>query len=480
MLSLYKVKNLKSKSKSKFVFGSILLFYLLLFAINEYFTNVASVNFLINSIVVTVLISFLLIRKTFYLHNLVSLFFVTFSLFIFSRIFLSFLGLNSIRESYSFYYGTIDEKSLVKALFVVIISFISVLFGVYLNKSKEQVKDRFKRINFINVNKSYGKLIVIVFLILLPGTLYKYYFDLGQILNEGYLSLYSREAIESAPFFSRLSWYLYTLFLPIIFAVDFGSKKKTKLLIALLLAVSLLDALKGSRAAFVRPLMFCFWYYYTFYSEKEIKLSKLLPILGALLFFTLFMLLNRTDAKVDINSFKIISDLVFHQQGVSFTIIALYFQFQDQILYPTKFYLITSITSPLQFLFDRDVFASGRNFEMVKQTFNIDYKLMYAINSKMFFNGYGVGGSYMIELYAFMGILTVVLGSIITGYFIVSFEINILRKGKAWLVIFAWYWVNHIVFFSRGSFGLNLFNICLTFLIFNFLKYLFESYKLSK
>ena len=299
-------------------------------------------------------------------------------------------------------------------------------------------------------------------------------------MNEGYLSFYSRESIVTAPFFSRLSWYLYTLFLPIIFAVDFGSKKKTKLLIALLLAVSLLDALKGSRAAFIRPLMFCFWYYYTFYSEKKINILKLLSILGALLFFTMFMLIYRNDAKVDINSFKIISDLVFYSQGISFTFIALYFQFQDQILYPTRFYFITPITSPLQYIFDKDVFASGRNLEMIKSTFNIDYKLLYAINPKMFFDGYGIGGSYMIELYAIMGILTVVLGSIITGYFIVWFEINILRKGKTWLVIFGWYWVNHILFFSRGAFGLNLLNIFLTFLIFNLLKNLFNSYKLSK
>lgn len=457
---MYKSRKIKSSYKIFSVF--VLMFYLLLYTYNKYAFDIVTVDFMVNSIVFVVVVFFILINKIFYIHNLLYLFFISFSLFIFSRIFLNFFGISSILESQSFYWGMMEKSSIIQTLFVVIISFSSVLLGAFFYNIKQ--KNDFQRSMFLPSKGGYGKAILILFLMLLPGTLHKYYFDLQQVLNEGYLALYSRENIIVAPIFSRLSWYLYTLILPLVFCIEFNNKFKTKLLIVFILMVSLLDSIKGSRAAFLRPLLFCFWYYYTFYSNKKINLLKLIPSIFLIVFFTIGMLFKRTGQDVTLEQLGSVFELIFYQQGISFTVVAFYFQFESALLYPTYLYILTPITSLLQYVFNKDVFASGRNYEMIRQTFNIDYKLMHAVNSDLFYKGYGLGGSYMIELFALLGMVSLIVGSVLVGYYIIWFEQNV--KSKTGLIILGWYFVNHIVFFSRGNYLLNFFNVFLTFFIF--------------
>jgi len=60
--------------------------------------------------------------------------------------------------------------------------------------------------------------------------------------------------------------------------------------------------------------------------------------------------------------------------------------------------------------------------------------------------------------------VSLIVGSVLVGYYIIWFEQNV--KSKTGLIILGWYFVNHIVFFSRGNYLLNFFNVFLTFFIF--------------
>lgn len=458
----------KFKLKHKFFSLLTLMFYTSLYIINEFFVNVVSVEFLVNSIVVISVVYSFIVFKLFHLHSVVVLFFICFALFILSRIYLHFFGLNTILTSSSFYWGTLNKEALLKALFVVLISLLSVFYGVFLNKVNVKPNIRKSTSAFVVSSSKLGNLILTIFILLLPGTIYKYYHDLIEIINNGYLALYSSASVSPAPLFARVSWFLYTLFLPLAFSIKFKRIKTTKLLILFLLLISLLDSIKGSRAAFIRPVFFCFWYYYTFFSNKKIALLKLLPYVSLLLFFIIYMVMTRGGGEFKLEHLEEIPNLIFYHQGISFNVIVLFFQFKEQFIYPSRWYILTPITSFYDYNFNKAVFGGERNLDMLKHSFSVDYKLMHAVNSEMFLNGYGLGGSYMIELFALAGIFSVILGSVLVGYLLVWFDKNVTSKIS--LIIFSWYFVNHVIFFSRGTYLLGLVNVSLTFIVFYLLK----------
>lgn len=463
MYKLYKVSTI-----DKTFLRLTILFYLIIYFFNIFFKNFISIDFIVFSIVIIVSLVFFLLKKYFFYHNLIFLFFFSFTLFIFSRVFFHFFGIHSLLDSDSFYWGKINSGAIIKALLISIISFLAIILGSTYN-IHNKINDN--KISFIKSNSNISKFIIILFLIVIPGTIHKYIFDLFEILKHGYLELYSREHISIAPFFSRVSWYIYSLILPIFFAINFKNKKVLKILIVLIIFLSFVDSLKGSRAALIRPFLFIFWYYFTFLSSKKINIKNLIPLFIFFVFFVVVMGYYRSNASLDINFIEIF-DFVFYGQGITFSIIAFYFQFESEIISPSKFYILSPITSPIQYIFDKEVFASGRNFEMLKETYNVDYKLMHAINPDMFFEGRGLGGSYLIELYALAGIFSIFIGSLFFGIFLIWFEKNVFKNTI--LLILSWYFVNHLVFFSRGNYLMNFFNISLTILIFITIKKIFS------
>jgi oligosaccharide repeat unit polymerase len=368
------------------------------------------------------------------------LFILSFLLFNFSRLFLDLLNLTDFTEVSLYKYYYVDDFIIKKSLLILCISLLSVSLSfsfVFQQREKMVLKNKKPNIHL-------G--LIVFFLLLLPGTLLKLKHDFSFVSFNTYVDLYN--SYISSPLLYRLSWYVTLLLIP-LFLVYPKEKKIIFSVLFIYLIIGVLDSLKGSRGALVKPLAFCMWYYYKFFNRKDVNLFKIFILgLGFILIMQLYLII-RTDINIDLETLQLILPLFFAQQGVSFTLFPLYFDFGEYIINPNRFYILYPITSNFQRIFTESG-RDGHTFDFMSNTLSLDHKIMYAINPEAYLNGYGIGSSYTLELYILGGILGVIFGSFLIGFLINKFE-RIVQYNNYYL-IFSIAWIENLVWMNRGSY----------------------------
>lgn len=394
------------------------------------------------------------------------LFLSTFVLFNFSRVFLDLFGLYKLNASDKYIWYTISDQTMTRSLLLLLLGFIAANFGFYtydhLNKSRLERLQIFP-MGVLN-NESLYKVLFTLLIAVTPGTVLKLVYDLYFLKQNGFLALYT-DMIQ-APVPLRISWFLFSLIFPVI--LIFRQKRGVVIGVILLYClVASLDALKGTRNSLLRPLLFLGWYYYSYYSKRDLNLFKLTIIGISVLYFAFYSLALRSEDSSILAGIGFVDIAVtfFSSQGVTFLVMANFLDFQAQMVNPSHFYIFY----PIQVYLLRFLGGGGDDMGAHTQKFmyhslSLDHKLTYAVNPDLYLSGSGYGSSYVVELYALGGVGAIVLGSFLVGYFINKFECDF--RLYPLKLIFAWYWVSNTLWMSRGGFLPNVIMILLSYFIY--------------
>lgn len=373
------------------------------------------------------------------------LFLFSFALFLLSII--VFDGVDGVSMYYAskFIGYSISTHTIIVCLSTFFVALVGLNIGSYFApiKEKENNLEQNNRSDLLKVRK----IAFIVIIICMPLCIMKLKHDYVQILSNGYLALFTD--LESAPFLYRMGWFLCQSLLPILFLCN-PPKRIFYSLILLFLLLNFLDFIKGARGAIFRPLAFFLWYYYKFYTNKGISLKMVLIFVCILLSISTWVLESRGDI-IDANFVDIPSiaqDFVL-SQGVSYYVNIYYLDYAEKLIQPSHFYILSPIIDFIARFFNPVL--RERSVSCVEQTLSIDHKLTYAISPELYLNGNGLGGSFIIELYAIAGFLSLLLGCICLGYLIVKVEAKLSRSTNSTSIIFAWFWIQNLIWMPRGS-----------------------------
>ncbi len=366
--------------------------------------------------------------------NSYMIFLYTLFLFNFTRIFLDLMeyrefGWATKFANYYFYYNVRNEIILV---FILVLLFTHLGFILSI-QNEENLALKIK----LETKPFFTQIGMILFIISLPGILYKMLLQLRLILRVGYEAYYTGVLKDiDYPFFTKGAGTIMTIGI-LIFLISIPSKKKFLSISSLYLLVKLIDSFKGARSVFLTQLLFIMWYYYKVYGTK-IKFSTILK-LGT---FTMIF----SQILVSVRSKKIFSlDLIngifnfLHSQGVSYLVLGYMIDF--------KSYILENRTYPyiLQGLFG----FAPQSLETLRNTNSLADRLTYHLNPSAYIRGEGIGSNYIAEFYD-LGYLWLILGSIFLGYIIIKYEKYVTKS--RFLLLTSIYFIPNLFYIPRGSF----------------------------
>lgn len=390
--------------------------------------------------------------------NSYMIFLYTLFLFNFTRVFLDLIeyrefGWATKFANYYFYYNVRNEILLV---FTLILLFTHLGFIISIqNEKKLDLKVKIESRPF------FTQIGIFLFIMSLPGILYKMLLQLRLILKVGYEAYYTGVLKDiDYPFFTKGSGTIMTVGF-LLFLISIPSKKKFLSVSSLYLFVKLIDSFKGARSVFLTQLLFIVWYYYKVYGTK-IKFSTIIK-LGT---FTMIF----SQILVSIRSKKIFSlDLIngifnfLHSQGVSYLVLGYIIDF--------KSYALESKTYP--YIFQGLFGFPPQSLETLKNTNSLADRLTYHLNSSAYLKGEGIGSNYIAEFYD-LGYIWLILGSILLGYIIIKYERYVTKS--RFLLLTSIYFIPNLFYIPRGSFfGGGLIKNMLFFIIIYFIATVLES-----
>jgi hypothetical protein len=358
-------------------------------------------------------------------------------------VFLSFWDNDLLLKSDKYVFYNIQYKTVSKVLCLLVISIASVVGGYCLNANKIINHKHDIRLN-CQEKERFRKVLNILIYILIPGTLYKAWFDLNTVLQYGYMILFLDP--PRAPLFARVSWGLFEIIFP-LFLIVCHNKKDFKRYVTIFFIAGSISFLLGRRGELLYPLLFFVWFYYSNYTNKDISLKKLIIIIiGVSVFASLLLTMRSGTFIFDID--LLVKDL-FVSQGVSYVFLANYLDYYEEFILQSRFYIISPITSNI-FWFIDPVYKQGHSVELVQRNLSLDHQLMYAVSPEAYINGAGYGSNYIAELFSLAGILGVILGSFLLGKIIMLFENN--YKTSNVLRYFSWFWIPGLFKMPRGNY----------------------------
>ena len=237
----------------------------------------------------------------------------------------------------------------------------------------------------ISVSSNVYKSLLAILLITLPLIIYKNYLRFKYVQSVGYIEYTLNPDDIKFPFFlSGIGWIFNVSFWALI--ICSGKKHDTKFLWCLYLIVSLLDSLKGNRAAF--SINFVIAVYFLI-KKSKMSVKKTVKILSiVLILFISFYLVatNLREANSDKNGFKFnfFQDILislFYSQSVSLNIPLLYMDFFNSTLRDSSVPFV--FADYLNFCLNVDVFDTGVLLQ----------KLLPAPK------GFGLGYSFLVEIF---------------------------------------------------------------------------------
>lgn len=388
--------------KNEYVLFCISILFLCLFILsysNIFRPNLNLILICRFSLLLYLIFAIILLHKTVRYISCIMIFIAGFILFNCGRIILSILDYKIITESDKYIFYTFSNETINNVLSLLGCSISACILGYLSNRNRKKPqnisKEKTKRLN--STSTLFKKILKRIILISVPGLIYKSLYELSLIHTYGYNILY----IETppAPLFARISWGIFSTLFPMLFLFPL-SKNEFKKTVIFFFIVSFCSFLKGTRGTLLMPILFFTWYYYTFYTQKDISLKKILIALIGVSILAYSMLLLREDGNNDFSGIKImqlINDL-FQSQGVTYVVLGNYLDYSNTFIHQTNWYILHPIINTFFWFFVPAFRETGQSFEVAKQTFSLDDQIMYSIAPELYLNGVGYGSSYIAEL----------------------------------------------------------------------------------
>ncbi len=362
------------------------------------------------------------------------------------------------------YWLTFSENAIIHSRICILISILFLLLGYCIKSSTKKHIVRTKKnkvipndVRFIDVVEKVSKyFFLLTYIILIITTLEKVVFSQTYSYDEYYISYVSRipRVISKIGDFTPIAL--------CFFLGTFPSKKRAMPIIGLYFVYSVLAMFIGQRGAFIYNAAFLLGYLvYRNVNDKEkwIKKSQILLVVCMLPFLFVFLMVfqyTRSNETVVYNSFFDTLVSFFVNIGASSKVIKYGYEYKSEIEEVFKFFSLGEIITYFKFS-DIFSFISGYDVpEAYTSRFALEgnkfgeYITYLAMPSK-YVNGYGLGSSYIAELYADFGYVGVALGNILYGAIL---KVISQMKREQWLYNFAkLYTMLNLIRTPRGEYS---------------------------
>jgi len=372
--------------------------------------------------------------------NPFSLFFATFSLFIFSRVVLtSIFQYGDYTKGDWFFYGHFTIGTRIKLIWLLILFMLAYGLGIQ-SKAKRIDSKEFK----LAPNLDIQKIGLLFFSISFPFFVFRQLTSFLVIFNYGYIGSHMQAINYSNPIINILASFFYMGFF--LYMSGVPSKRNSLIIFIVFVLCSGLSLFQGSRGEFFSLLLAALWVF-LYVSNYKFGFLKALLIGFLLIFIADFTGYIRNGVLPDhLFGFTTIFDFLY-SQGVSILVPGTTIQFADHFSMVDGFH---SLFSQFQLIFQNLIGHHGSyTIETATKSWDLSHKLAYFLNKNLYLSGSGLGTSFLAEMYLTGGLLGVF---IITFLFSISFRwfYFIALKSNLLFFVFA-FTLTAILFIPRGS-----------------------------
>lgn len=326
------------------------------------------------------------------LINTHNIFLVIFGFFVLSRVFLHFFGYSNFNETKFFTSYTFEIDVIFRTLINVQMALVSFVIGSIFYLQQNPVKDR--RPDDTTDNQLY--FISLFAMILLTPFLVMYIYETVSFVGKyGYIVMHQGARINNQTFYKLI------IMISMAFYIIFISSRPRKgvyywLFTILLIFVLLADGKRGPGVTF---LIISLWYY-LFYKRISLNLIRVLG--GIIILFLALIIIGtfRYKGGKEIESFSIL-DFIYNQ-GFSIQVVSYSIKYSDKIDYSLfdlifgKIYKFSNVmimkirgNNP-----DLSLFSSAHKYKIFSSY------ISSIVNPNLFTEGFGVGGSYIAQLFS--------------------------------------------------------------------------------
>jgi oligosaccharide repeat unit polymerase len=280
-----------------------------------------------------------------------------------------------------------------------------------------------------------------------PFIIYKLYLSLLYVKQYGYLAIYSGTYPEiNLPIWTRGSGTIFLIGYLMVLC-SYPSNKKYIFASVLFLFYSAVGSLRGSRGEFITYIITVMYIYHKFY-HKKISLNKILIVFSCIITFSILIGLSRE--KESENSIMQPDDLVtyfFYNQGNSIGSPLAAIETSGKF----KNHLFPFIFSPLFYSYFSALHPNRGQTRVLLEKYNdLGSIITHYLSPTAYFNGYGVGRTFIAEMYDFGGFFGIIFWSVILALLISKTEKHFLRN--KWSIIFYFGIIKSIIYLPRNVF----------------------------
>jgi hypothetical protein len=281
-----------------------------------------------------------------------------------------------------------------------------------------------------------------------PVAVYKLYLGLLYVKQYGYLAIYSGQYPEiNMPIWTRGSGTIFLIGYLMVLC-SYPPRKKYILASVFFLVYLLIGSLRGGRGEFITYIVAIIYIYHKFY-HKKISLYKTITVFLFIIAFSIMIGTSR-ETRWDNGSVMRAGDLLiqfFYGQGTSIgsplTAIEASGQFEN--------HSFPFIFSPLVYPFLSILYPNKGQTQILLEKYNdLGSISTHYLSPAAYFYGYGIGRTFIAEMYDFGGFLGIVFWSIMLALLILKTEKNFLRN--RWCIIFYFGVIKTIIYLPRNVF----------------------------
>lgn len=383
--------------------------------------------------------------KKFGLYNLFTLFLFTLGLFNYMKIFFGLFFPDNYRNVISIIPIDLTEKAVQETIWVFILFTISMYFS-YLVSLNNIKKKKVYILNSLKEGWSFSfdhKMFTIgraVMLLTFPFVLYRCYIEVTFFSGLSFTEIYigGSQAIPIPPYIRALS-----VFYQVGFMMILGSRPSKRLfyIYSVLYVLSVTPYLLiGLRNQFALTLVTLLWYYIKVFNAK-IKLSKILMPVLVLIILLQITSIYREGGEITYAILTLIPMFLTYQ-STSMYVLALYIENRDKIIPHNYPYFLDPAIGWI-------TGADGQSLEVLEKRSSLGHQMVYTLSPDAYLGGMSFGSSCIAELYEF-GFIGVVIGSVVLGWTIAKFDLNV--KMNRYYLLLSFFFCSYVLIAPRSTF----------------------------
>lgn len=400
------------------VIGWCSIFQLMLLLIGALFTS-STINNLIHANIYALVLSILLVC---FLEKGIEKAFLGFSFFLCFVIFLMGQKLFADERNVflTFIRTELDQKEYYTFLVLLSVAIIFTYYSYFCNMVSAQTD---KRTGESFNNRRLLPIVRILFFATLP---FACYMQATIVIVKSGLSYTGGYLVNvDFPVFVRAAYYVFASVTMLYLAIRPPKKEVYIVLLSFLIIEGGMQLFQGRRALFATTLLFELWYLMKYHNVKKIKrkyylMGGLAIFIVICLFFVVEQL--RSDKQMAILSvFEIIKKLII-STGASDSVIANTIRYKNEFPDCGVLYLFDPIiNNPIANIINGKM-GIAQGMEYIESFHSFSHQISFIVEPSLYLAGYGMGSSYIAEVYLAFGVLGVCIVSTFLGKMISVFE----------------------------------------------------------